>query len=133
MADSRHGQLSVELVIVAAVMVGLLLAMFLVNDHLSNAWEDQKQSLEAGAAANQAALAINRAVAGGNGTQISFDNSVGQDVVSVAIFDRRSVRAYYIYGGYASAPIVTNNTNITAVPINRKVAVKNIEGRISLG
>ncbi len=114
-------------------MIGLLLAMFLVNENLRSGWEEQKESLEASIAANQLAIAINKAVAGGNGTAVTFANAVGADVTNMSIYDWRSVRAYYIAGGYSSAPLVTNNTNVTgAIPINQGIIIRNIEGQITV-
>lgn len=130
---AKAGQLSVEMVIIAAVMVGLLLSMFLVNENLRSGWEGQKESLEASTAANQLAIAINKAVAGGNGTAIAFSNIVGTDVTNMSVYDMRSVRAYYLSGGYYSAPLVTNNTNVTgAIPLNQGIIVRNIEGQITV-
>ena len=126
-------QLSVEMVIIAAVMIGLLLAMFLVNENLRSGWEGQKESLEASTAANQLAIAINKAVAGGNGTSITFANLVGADVTNMSIYDSRSVRAHYIAGSYSSAPLVTNNTNVTGdIPINQGIIIRNIDGKITI-
>jgi len=129
-----QGQVSVEMVIISSVMIGLLLAIFIVNDHLSNSWEEQKQGLEASSAANQVALAINRVSATGSGTQVSFLNRVGVDVTRIEIFNQRSVRAYYLNGRYSSAALVTNNTNFTdGIPTNQLVVVRNINGVISRG
>ncbi len=128
------GQVSVEMVIVSAIMVSLLLAMLLINSNLRASWDEQKQSLEATAAASQVAMAANRAAAGGDGTRISFVNSVGADVTRIIVFDNRAVRAYYSRGGYASIPLVTNNTNITGnVSLNQQIAVYNIGGTVFIG
>ncbi len=122
------------MVIIASVMVGLLLAVYLVNDSLRTTWEDSRQMLVASSAADRVALAINRAAAGGNGTKVTFFNEAEADVVSISLFDRRSVRAYAISGRYASAPLVTNNTNITAnIPTGQAVTFINSGGQIRMG
>lgn len=122
------------MVVIAAVMIGLLLAMFLVNEHLSSSWEQERESLQAGAAADRVALAINRASAGGNGTVISFANMVGPDVTNMSIYDGRSVRAYYLAGMYVSSPLITNRTNATGgIPLNQEVVARNVNGTIFIG
>lgn len=129
-----RAQLSVELVIIATVMVGLLLAMYIVNDSLRTSWEDSRQMLLASSAATQAAMAINRAAAGGNGTKITFFSSASPDVASLSVFDLRSVRAYTLSGRFASAPLVTNNTNFTAgIPLNSQVTLVNYNGQVRIG
>jgi hypothetical protein len=134
MQNQSSGQISVEMVILASVMVGLLLVIFLVNDHLNTSWEQLKQNMEASSAAGQVALAINRAASSGNGTQVAFLNRVGPDVTRVEIFNQRSVRAHYLAGGFASAALVTNNTNFSGdIPVNQLVVVRNIGGTISQG
>jgi|GEM_PF-1724959 len=131
--SGARGQISTELIMVISMMVALLLVVLLVNINLQLGWAEEKQSLEASAAANQLALAINRAAAGGSSTKISFTNTVGPDVTNVSVFDKRSVRAHYAIGGYASAGLVTNNTNIAAqVPINRQITVINTGGVITV-
>ena len=62
---SKKAQMSVELVITVGIMVMLLIVMFLVNNTLASQWALQKQDLEASAAANQVAMAMNMAAAGG--------------------------------------------------------------------
>ena len=81
---AQRGQVSVEIVIIAGVMLTVLFTIFYVNQHLEASWSSQKERLEAGAAADQVALAINRAAAGGNTTRILFRNSVGQDEIVMA-------------------------------------------------
>ncbi|MEM4633908.1 MAG: hypothetical protein QW275_02015 [Candidatus Anstonellaceae archaeon] len=134
MLSQRIGQISVEMVIISSAMIGLLLVMFVVNDFLNSSWEELKQSMQASAAADQVAHAINLASAGGNGTSISFFNRVGPDVVRIEVFGKRSIRAYYTAGGYASAALVTNNTNFNSdIPINQIVVFQNSGGIISGG
>lgn len=129
----KKAQLSVEMVIIAAVMVSMLLVIYMVNANLNADWEAQKQLLSASAAANQLAFAINRAFAGGNGTQIFFLNSVGQGVLNVTLYSGRSVRAYTL-AGYASSPVVTNMTQVNiSIPINRPVRVYNDGEKIIIG
>jgi uncharacterized protein (UPF0333 family) len=124
--DEKRGQLSVEMVIIAGVMMLMLFTIYFANQHLRAAWETQKQRLQAGAAANQLAIAINRAAAGGNSTKVFFTNRVGQDVVNVTIYGGRSVRAYFAQGGFYSVSLVTNNTNVSGpVPLNRGIIVAN--------
>ena len=131
--NSCKGQVSVELIIITAVMASLLLLMLMVNNSLQQSWGAQKQVLEATAAANQVAIAMNRAAAGGDGTTVSFMNTVSPDITSIQIFDKRTVRAYYSEGGYASAALVTNDTNVSgSVPINRQVIVSNNGNTINL-
>ena len=131
--NSGKGQVSVELIITTSVMAALLLLMLMVNNSLQQSWGVQKQVLEATAAANQVAIAMNRAAAGGDGTTVSFMNTVSPDVTSIQIFDKRTVRAYYAEGGYASAALVTNDTNVSgSVPINTQVIVSNNGNTINL-
>jgi len=59
--NSCKGQVSVELIIITSVMAALLLLMLMVNNSLQQSWGVQKQVLEATAAANQVAIAMNRA------------------------------------------------------------------------
>jgi hypothetical protein len=128
-----RGQLTVEMVVIAAIMIGLLVGMFLVNEYLSTSWEAQKESFEASSAASGLAMAINRAAAGGDGTIITRWNRVGTDIVNMSIYDHRSVRAYYFAGSYSSAPLITNNTNVAgAIPINQMLLIKNRNGTITI-
>ncbi|MFA6489276.1 MAG: hypothetical protein WCT52_01195, partial [Candidatus Micrarchaeia archaeon] len=128
-----RGQVSVELVIITSVMVGLLLVMLLVNNSLQTSWNSERQILEATSAASQVALAINRAAAGGDGTTISFINTVSPDVTRMEVFDRRTVRAYYKIGGYASSALVTNSTNISGnISLNTQLIIANTNGTITL-
>ena len=128
--------MSVELVITVGIMVSLLIVMFIVISSLASQWGSQKHGLEASAAANQVAMAINMAAAGGDGTQVKFTNSVGMDVTNMSIHMSRSVQAYCNSSGVSySTPIVTNNTDVAnnAIPINREIAVTNTNGTISIG
>jgi len=129
----EKGHLSVEIVVIAGVMMMVLFTIFYVNQHLQAAWAVQKQKLEASAAANQIAIAINRAAAGGNTTRIAFNNHVGADVVNITVYGGRSVRAYYSEGGFYSVPLVTNQTNISgAIPLNTEIMVENKNGLVSI-
>jgi hypothetical protein len=128
----KNAQISAELIVTISAMVFLLMAIFLVNNNLESTWEGQKQVLEASTAANQAALAINRAVAGGNGTSIAFTNFVGGNIANVTYSNPRAVMATTKNGQSASTPIVTNNTNITTIPINQDIVVHNDNGLISV-
>jgi hypothetical protein len=129
----RKGQISAELIVTMSAMIFLLMAIFLVNDTLEGTWAAQKETLEASTATNQVALAINRAVAGGDGTQITFNNYVGGRIANITVSPPRAVRAVTVNGLSASTPIITNNTNIPgAIPINRDVVVRNTAGAISI-
>jgi len=131
--NSEKGQLSVEIVIIAGVMMMVLFAVVFVNDHLRSAWELQKQKLQASAAVSQVAIAINRAAAGGNTTRIVFDNVVGSSITNMSLYGGRSLRAYYVLGGFYSVPLVTNQTSaIGGIPLNREITVENIGGTISI-
>jgi len=126
-----RAQLSVEMVVISASMIGLLIAMFLVNEYLRSSWESQKQSFQAGAAANRLAMAINQASSSGNGATIAFFNRVGQDITNMSLYDGRSVRAFYLAGGYSSAAISTNNTNVSgSIPLNQLLLIRNVNGTI---
>jgi len=130
---THSGQISAELMVTVSSMIVLLLVMYLVNDSLRFTWEGQKQRLEASTAANQVALAINRAAAGGDGTVISFNNYVGTNVANMTISPPRAVRAETYQGMASSTPIITNNTNISGViPINMEVVVQNTGGVITI-
>lgn len=132
-AGMKKAQMSVELVITVAIMVSLLIVMYIVNDSLRGAWESQQQRLQASAATNQVAMAINAAAAGGDGTQVRFTNSVGPDVRNMSIYMSRAVEAYAASGISYSTPIVTNNTNMPGtIPINQEVAVVNTNGVITV-
>ena len=128
------GQLSVEMVVISAAMIMLLLAIYLLNNDLQLAWSEQKGSLDASNAANGLALAMNKAAAGGNGTIVAFPNLVGPEVTSMSIYNLRVVRAYHSSGGFSSAPLVTNKTNVSgSIPLNQELFVRNSEGWISVG
>lgn len=127
-----RGQMSAEMVIVASVAVMVLLGIYVVNGQLQTSWEGQKERLSASSASERAAMVINRVAAGGNGTFISFENTVPSEVTMMEIFEGRSVRAYYALGGYASSPIVTGNININEIPLNQQVVVANEGGTIVL-
>ena len=130
---THFGQISAELMITVSSMMFLLLAIYIVNDSLRMTWEAQKERLEASTAANQVALAINRAVAGGDGTMISFGNMVSTSISNMSISPPRAVRAETHRGMASSTPIVTNNTNISVtIPLNREIVVRNIGGVITI-
>ena len=130
---THFGQISAELMVTVSAMMFLLLVMYLVNDSLRLTWAGQKESLEASTAANQVALAINRAVAGGDGTVISFNNMVSTSIVNITISPPRAVRAETYRGMASSTPIITNNTNVTVfIPINKGVVVRNTGGVITV-
>ena len=139
----QMGQISAELMITVSSMMVLLLVMYLVNDMLRFTWAGQREILEASTASNQVALAINRAVAGGDGTVISFNNKVSASISKITISPPRAVRAetnrstVSINGTNqsmaSSTPIITNNTNISgSIPMNREIVVRNIGGVITV-
>lgn len=132
-SQRQVGQISAELMITVSSMMALLLVMYLVNDTLRFTWEGQKERLEASTAANQVALAINRAVAGGDGTVISFRNSVSTSIANVTISPPRAVRAETLRGLWSSTPIITNSTNVSGtIPIDRDIVVRNVGGVITV-
>ncbi len=129
---AQKGQVSLEIVVIAGVMISVLFAVFYVDRHLGASWEVQKQRLEAGAAADQAALAINRAASWGDSARILFHNAAGPDVTNISAYAGRSLRAYYKEGGFYSVSLVTNQTSFTAVPLNRDILVENTNGTITI-
>ena len=130
---NRLGQISAELMVTVSAMVLLLLVMYLVNQSLQQTWDGEKQVLEASSAANQVAIAINRAVAGGDGTQVRLNNFVGGSIANVTISPPRAVTAFTWNGYSSSTPIVTNNTNITGnITINQEIVVGNTGGTITI-
>jgi len=127
------GQISAELMVTVSAMVLLLLVMYIVNQSLQSTWNGEKQVLEASSAANQAALAINRAAAGGDGTQVRLNNYVGGSIANVTVSPPRAVTAFTWNGYSSSTPIVTNNTDIPGnITINREIVVRNTGGRITI-
>lgn len=130
--NRKTGQISVEMSILTAIMVGVLLVILLANELLKTSWEEQRERMMASSAANKVAFAINQAVAGGNGTTIIFTNNVGPDVSGMSIYNNRSVRASYLLGGFSSVPVVTSNLGSYEVPINSELVVRNVGGRISI-
>ena len=129
----QMGQISVELMITVSSMVTLLLVMYIVNDSLRLTWEGQKERLEASTAANQVALAINRAVAGGDGTVVSFSNKVSASIANMSVSSSRAVRADTYRGMSSTTAIITNNTNISGlIPINKEIVVRNTGGTITV-
>ena len=129
---AQKGQISIEIVVIAGVMMAVLFTIFFVNRHLEDSWGVQKQRLEAGAAADQAALAINRAAAWGDSARILYHNAAGPDVTNISVYAGRSLRAYYREGGFYSVPLATNQTNISSVPLNRDIVVENRNGTITI-
>ena len=131
--QQTSGQISAELMVTVSAMLILLMAMYFADQTIESAWNGQKELMLASTASNQIALAINRVAAGGNGTQMEFNNFVGGTVVNVTINPPRAVRATTLNGLWATTPIITNNTNITgAIPINQDVVVKNTDGVITI-
>ena len=119
--------------ITVSSMMFLLLTMYIVNDSLRLTWAAQKERLEASTAANQVALAINRAVAGGDGTVISFNNMVSTSIANLTISPPRAVHAETYRGMASSTPIITNSTNVSVfIPLNREIVVRNIGGVITV-
>ena len=113
-------------------MMVMLLVIYIVNDSLRLTWAGQKEMLEASAAADQVTLAINRAVAGGDGTIILFNNKVGASIANMTVSER-AVRAETYRGMASSTPIITNNTNVMgAIPLNKEIVVRNIGGVITV-
>jgi len=132
-SKTHSGQISAELMVTVSSMIALLLVMYIVNDSLRFTWEGQKQRLEASTASNQVALAINRAVAGGDGTVISFNNYVGGNIANITISPPRAVRAETLQGMAESTPIITNNTDVSGfIPINMEIVVQNTGGVITI-
>ena len=131
-ARTHFGQVSAELMVTLSSMIVILIVMYLVNDSLRLGWAGRKEVLEASTAANQVSLAINRAVAGGDGTIISFNNKVGASIANMTI-SKREVRAETSRGMESSTPIITNNTNVPGlIPLNREIVVRNIGGVITV-
>ena len=140
----KRGQISAELMVTISAMLILFMAMYFADQTIESAWNGQKELMLASTASNQMALAINRVAAGGNGTQIVFNNYVGGSVANVTInyadgsvanvsIRPRAVRATTLKGMWATTPIITNNTNVTgAIPINQDVVVKNTNGVITI-
>jgi len=129
----EKGQVSAELMVTISAMLILLMAMYLADQTIESSWNGQKEIMLAATASNQIALAINRVAAGGNGTQMEFNNYVGGTVVNVTINPPRAVRATTINGLWATTAIITNNTNISGnIPINQDVVVKNTNGVITI-
>ncbi|MFA6214580.1 MAG: hypothetical protein WC717_04860 [Candidatus Micrarchaeia archaeon] len=131
--EKSSGQISAELMVTVSSMVLLLLVIYIVNDSVRFTWAGQKETLEASTAANQVALAINRAAAGGDGTQVKFNNFVGDNIENITISPPRAVRAATTNGFWSSTPIITNSTNVSGtIPINQELVVRNINGVITV-
>jgi len=129
--EGLRAQISVELAVIASIMVGLLLAIYIASGNLRIMWDEQRQSMEAGQVAFRVAFAINRAAAGGNGTTVKFFNSAPAGVENVTLYNGRTVRAYTLSGAYSSAGLVTNRTQASgAIPINQEIVCRNSNGTI---
>ena len=127
------GQISAELMVTISAMIVILLVMVIVDGTLNNSWELQKETLQTSSAANQMSLAINRAVAGGNGTEVAFNNFAGTLVQNMTISEPRAVKATSKNGVWSTTPIATNRTNVSGtIPINQDVTVRNTNGVISI-
>jgi hypothetical protein len=127
-----QGQVSVELVIMVSVALALLMVAFLVNDHMASSWENQKQKLEAGFAADRLALAVGRAVSGGDGATVHFFNHVMPDVNNMSMDGNRSVSASTVSGVSSSVPLVANASAPFGIPINQEILVRNTNGTITI-
>ncbi|MCX6772553.1 MAG: hypothetical protein NTV88_02165 [Candidatus Micrarchaeota archaeon] len=128
--SGKRAQIAPEAVLIAAVMMFLLLAMFIVSVHLSSQWDVEKQRLQASSAGNSLARAINSIAAGGNGASVYYFNSVGPDVANMSIYQGRSLRVYYKEGGYETVALVTSNTGSDAatIPLNSELWITDTEG-----
>ncbi len=113
--DKLRAQIVPESVAVVILMMAFLLAMYMVNQNLEAQSASLKQQMQAGNAANQMASAINRVAAEGDGSQMSFFNSVGPAVSAMDIFSGRSLRAYTASCSYVSVPLATNKTSISSL------------------
>ena len=128
-----RGQVSAELMVTISAMIILLMAMYLADQTIESSWNGEKDIMLASTASNQVALAINRVAAGGNGTQMVFNNYVGGSIANITINPPRAVRATTINGRWSTTAIITNNTNISGtIPINQDVVVKNTGGVITI-
>ena len=130
----KKAQIAPEAVVIAGVMMFLLLSMYAVSVNLRAQWDEQKQSLEASAAASSLAQAINRVAAGENGTTMHYFNSAGPDVANMSIYQLRSLRAYYKAGGFASVALATNMTNTSAqtIPLNSYLWLNYTNGTVHI-
>ncbi|MEM4348092.1 MAG: hypothetical protein QXN37_00800 [Candidatus Anstonellaceae archaeon] len=118
------GQLSVELVVIAAVMAFILFIIYIANQNLQALWERQKQLLEAGSVANKLALAINRAAAGGNSTKIFLSTTASENIVDISV-KGQFVTVRYSANGLYSVPLTTNMTQSSSVPLNTQIIIEN--------
>ena len=131
--QQTRGQVSAELMVTISAMIILLMAMYLADQTIESSWNGEKDIMLASTASNQVALAINRVAAGGNGTQMVFNNYVGGSIANITINPPRAVRATTINGRWSTTAIITNNTNISGtIPINQDVVVKNTGGVITI-
>ena len=132
MARGEKGQIAPEAVLIAGVMLFLLLATYAISVHLSRQWDGERQRLQASVAANNLARAINLVAAGGHGTSLYYFKSAGPDVANMGIYHLRSLRANYTAGGFASVPLVTNETNTggSSIPLNAYLWLNNTNGRV---
>jgi len=137
--SGKRAQIAPEAVLIAAVMLFLLLAMYIVSAHMSQQWDVEKQRMEASSAANALALEINSVAAGGNGTTAYYFNSAGPDVASMTIYQGRSLRAGYKEGGFESVALVTNRTKVgtnlllnNAIPLNAYLWLNNSDDTVNI-
>ncbi len=131
--QQTRGQVSAELMVTISAMIILLMAMYLADQTIESSWNGEKDIMLASTASNQVALAINRVAAGGNGTQMVFNNYVGGSIANITVNPPRAVRATTINGRWSTTAIITNNTNISGtIPINQDVVVKNTGGVITI-
>lgn len=134
MVAMEKAQVSVELAMMASVTMAILLVAYLVNDSLSGAWEGQRQKLQAGFAADRLALHVGKAVSGGDGASVRFFNSVLPDVSGMELSENRSVVAYTVSGGAATAPLATSNISApSGIPVNSELVIRNSGGAITIG
>jgi hypothetical protein len=133
MTMEKKAQVSIELVMMAAMALGILLVIYLSNNMAASSWESEKQKIEATFAADRLALSVGRAVAGGDGTTIRYFNRVGPDIVGFSLTYNRSISVRTISNLTHSAPLVTSN--ITApggIPMNAEIAITNSNGQITI-
>jgi hypothetical protein len=129
----KKAQMSLELAVMASVMLLLLLAVLIANDSFASSWERQKQKLQASAAADRLSAQIDRAAAFGNGTAISYFNKVGKDVSNMSISEGRSVLVYTVSDVSASAtPFPLNVSAPGGIPLNEELMIRNANGVITI-
>jgi hypothetical protein len=133
MTMEKKAQVSIELVMMAAMALGILLVIYLSNNMVSSSWENEKQRIEASFAADRMALSIGRAVAGGDGTVVRFFNRVGPDIVGFNLTYNRSISVRTVGGLRHSAPLVTSNISAPGgIPANAEITITNSNGQITI-